>query len=47
MSEKPINNMFEHDGKTVKVIGKARIKTYKELYNYIEDLQQNKELDKQ
>jgi len=38
--------MFKHEGKTVKIIGKARIKTYKELYNYIEDLQQNKEIGK-
>ena len=37
--------MFEYDGKTVKIIGKARIKTYKELYNYIEDLQQNKDIE--
>ena len=44
MSENPISNMFDHEGKTVKIIGKARIKTYKELYNYIEDLQQNKEI---
>ena len=39
MLENPINNMFKHEGKIVNIIGKTRIKTYKELYNYLEDLQ--------
>ncbi len=46
MSENPINNMLEHEGKTVKIIGKTRIKTYKELFNHIDDLQKNREVGK-
>ena len=38
--------MFSHDGKTVNVIGKTRVKTYKELYNHLEELQLNKEVGK-
>ena len=37
--------MFKHEGKIVNIIGKTRIKTYKELYNYLEDLQKNKEIE--
>ena len=44
MLEQPIRNMFDCEGKTVKIIGKSRVKTYQELYDYIEDLQKNKEL---
>ena len=44
MLEQSIRNMFGHEGKTVKIIGKSRVKTYQELYDYIEELQQNKEL---
>ena len=36
--------MFQYEGKTVKIIGKSRVKTYEELYNYVENLQQNHEL---
>jgi len=43
--EKPIKDMFNHKGKTVNIIGKSRIKSYQELYDYIEDLQRNKEVD--
>ena len=46
MLEKTINNMFQHEGKTVKIIGKSRIKTYQELYDYIEYLQRNNEVGK-
>ncbi len=32
--------MFSHQGKTVNLIGKKRISTYKKLYNHIESLQE-------
>ena len=32
--------MFSHEGKTVKLIGKKRISTYKKLYDYLSTLQQ-------
>ena len=44
MLENPINDMFQHEGKTVKIIGKTRVKTYIELYNYLEDLQKSNEI---
>ena len=44
MSEKSIKNMFNYQGKTVNVIGKTRVKTYKELYEYIDQLQKTKDL---
>ena len=34
-----IQQMFEHTGKTTKVVGNARIKVYKELYDYITEKQ--------
>jgi ribonucleoside-diphosphate reductase alpha chain len=37
-----IENMFKHQGKTTKVIGTPRTKTYKELYDHISSLQGNK-----
>ena len=37
-------NMFDHRGKTTRVIGESRIKIYRELYNHIENLQENGEL---
>ena len=37
-----IENMFKHQGKTTKVIGTSRTKTYKELYDYISSLQGNR-----
>ncbi len=45
MLEKPIKDLFDHKGKTVNIIGKSRIKSYQELYDYIEELQKNKEVD--
>jgi len=36
--------MFDHRGKTTRVIGESRIKIYRELYNHIENLQENGEL---
>ena len=46
MLEKSIRDMFKHEGKTVKIMGKNRLKTYKELYEYIEELQQDKQIKK-
>ena len=37
-----INNMFKHQGKTTRVIGANRTKSYKELYEHISSLQGNK-----
>ena len=37
-----IDNMFKYQGKTARVIGTTRTKTYKELYEYISSLQGNK-----
>ena len=37
-----IENMFKYQGKTTKVIGSSRTKTYKEMYDYISSLQGNK-----
>ena len=37
-----IDNMFKYQGKTTKVIGTSRTKTYKELYDHISSLQGNK-----
>jgi len=39
-----IEKMFAHDGKTTKRIGPTRAKIYKELYQYISEKQENKEL---
>ena len=37
MSE--ILKMFEHEGKTTKVIGKSRTKIYKSIYNHLSSMQ--------
>ena len=37
-----IENMFKYQGKTTKVIGSSRTKTYKEVYDHISSLQGNK-----
>ena len=39
-----IEKMFAHEGKTTKRIGQTRSKIYKELYQYISDKQESKEL---
>ena len=44
MSNTAVENMFTHDGKTVKIIGKARIKTYHGLYMQLSQLQKEKEI---
>ena len=44
MPNSPIEKMFNHQGKTVNVIGKNRTKTYQELYKDLTELQKTKEL---
>ena len=44
MSNTAIENMFKHQGKTVNVIGKSRVKTYKDLFTQLSQLQKEKEL---
>ena len=44
MSNSTVENMFKHKGKTVTIIGKTRIKTYRDLYLQLSDLQKNKEI---
>ena len=39
-----IKKMFAYEGKTTKLIGATRTKTYQELFNYITDKQTSKEL---
>ena len=34
-----IKTMFNHEGKTTKVVGTSRIKAYRELYEYISEKQ--------
>jgi len=44
MSNKAVNDMFTSKGKTVNIIGKTRVKTYRDLYLQLSDLQKNKEI---
>ena len=44
MSNISMKNMFKHQGKTVSVIGKSRIKIYEELYSQLSELQKSKTL---
>ena len=44
MLNSTVENMFKHDGKTVKIIGKTRIKTYQDLYMQLSQLQKEKEI---
>ena len=44
MSNRAVENMFKHTGKTVNIIGKIRVKTYRNLYAQLSDLQKNKEI---
>ena len=39
-----IDRMFDHRGKTVSIIGKKRIGTYRELYDYISEMQSTEKL---
>ena len=42
MLNSTVENMFKHDGKTVKILGKTRIKTYHDLYMQLSQLQKEK-----
>ncbi|MBC8256700.1 MAG: adenosylcobalamin-dependent ribonucleoside-diphosphate reductase [Candidatus Marinimicrobia bacterium] len=44
MSKRHFEDMFKHRGKTVNIIGKTRIKTYRDLYRQLTELQENNEL---
>ncbi len=44
MSNRAVENMFKHTGKTVNIIGKTRINTYRDLYADLSNLQKNKEV---
>ena len=44
MLNRAVEHMFKHTGKTVNIIGKTRVKTYKDLYVKLSDLQKNKEI---
>ena len=39
-----IEQMFDFEGKTTKLIGTTKTQQYKEIYNYITEKQNNKEL---
>ena len=44
MSNRAVENMFKHTGKTVNIIGKTRIKTYQDLYVQLSDMQKDKQI---
>ena len=44
MLNRAVEHMFKHTGKTVNIIGKTRVKTYRDLYAQLSDLQKNKEI---
>ena len=39
MLDRHFEDMFKHQGKTVKIIGKTRVKTYRDLYRKLTELQ--------
>ena len=39
-----INQMFDYEGKTTKVVGNSKTQIYKKLFEYISEKQNNKEL---
>ena len=43
MSNRAVENMFKHTGKTVNIIGKTRINTYQDQYTDLSNLQKNKQ----
>ena len=45
MSNMAMKNMFKHQGKTVNVIGKTRVKTYEELYHQLTQLQKDNDIE--
>ena len=44
MSNRHFEDMFRHQGKTVNIIGKTRVKTYRDLYRQLSDLQDKNEI---
>ena len=44
MSNKHFEDMFRHQGKTVNIIGKTRVKTYRDLYRQLTELQEKNEI---
>ena len=44
MSNRHFEDMFRHQGKTVNIIGKTRIKTYRDLYRELTELQENNKI---
>jgi ribonucleoside-diphosphate reductase alpha chain len=42
MSNRHFEDMFNHQGKTVNIIGKTRVKTYRDLYRQLTGLQEKK-----
>ena len=44
MSNRHFEDMFRHQGKTVNIIGKTRVKTYQDLYRQLTELQEKNEI---
>ena len=44
MSNRHFEDMFKHQGKTVNIIGKTRVKTYRDLYRQLTELQENNKI---
>ena len=44
MSNRQFEDMFKHQGKTVNIIGKTRVKTYRDLYRQLTELQEKNEI---
>ena len=44
MSNRHFEDMFRHQGKTVNIIGKTRVKTYRDLYRQLSELQEKNEI---
>ena len=44
MSNRHFEDMFRHQGKTVNIIGKTRVKTYRDLYRQLTELQENNKI---
>jgi len=44
MSNRHFEDMFRHQGKTVNIIGKTRVKTYRDLYKQLSELQDKNEI---
>ena len=44
MSNRHFEDMFKHQGKTVNIIGKTRVKTYRDLYRQLSELQDKNEI---